>query len=99
MNRDEHHALTILAANPDGISTAKLRKDFSVSVKTVTKLLDAGLVYAYFSPWIHVEITSAGRRKLACDCGHPWTSHGRTANGAYACKYYGCGCRDVVRPE
>jgi superfamily II DNA or RNA helicase len=31
-----------------------------------------------------------------CECGHSWNEHIRTANGAYACKHHGCGCRDVV---
>lgn len=35
-----------------------------------------------------------------CKCGHDWERHHtQTANGAYACTYHGCGCRDVVREE
>jgi hypothetical protein len=34
-----------------------------------------------------------------CDCGHPWSQHVKTANGAYACKCFGCGCRDAVFPR
>jgi hypothetical protein len=34
-----------------------------------------------------------------CSCGHRWAQHIRTANGALACRYFGCGCRDVVGPD
>ncbi len=33
-----------------------------------------------------------------CGCGHEWKRHIKTANGAWACRHFGCGCRDVV-PE
>ncbi len=33
-----------------------------------------------------------------CSCGHRWSEHKTTANGAAACSHFGCGCRDVVLP-
>lgn len=33
-----------------------------------------------------------------CECGHAWSQHTRTTNGACACKYFGCGCSNVVPP-
>lgn len=36
--------------------------------------------------------------KQPCECGHPWTKHIQTPNGAHTCQHFGCGCRDVVRP-
>jgi hypothetical protein len=33
-----------------------------------------------------------------CDCGHSWTEHVQTANGAFACRHFGCGCNNVVQP-
>jgi hypothetical protein len=33
-----------------------------------------------------------------CDCEHSWTEHVQTANGAFACRHFGCGCNNVVRP-
>jgi hypothetical protein len=35
---------------------------------------------------------------VRCDCGHSWTEHVQTANGAFACRHFGCGCNNVVRP-
>ena len=36
---------------------------------------------------------------VVCACGHPWTLHRHTANGAEACRSFGCGCRDVLSPR
>ena len=36
---------------------------------------------------------------LDCACGHSWSNHKSTANGAAACSHHGCGCRDVVLPR
>lgn len=33
------------------------------------------------------------------DCGHSWHQHKPLPNGAWGCAHFGCGCRDVVRPE
>jgi hypothetical protein len=41
----------------------------------------------------------ASMSKFCKNCGHRGTFHSRTANGAFACKVHGCGCRDVVEPE
>lgn len=39
-------------------------------------------------------------KQTACPaCAHLWRQHKRTVNGAYACTYHGCGCRDVVPLE
>lgn len=36
-------------------------------------------------------------RDKACQtCDHDWSQHKRIENGAYACTYHGCGCRDGV---
>jgi hypothetical protein len=29
------------------------------------------------------------------NCEHPLHMHYRASNGAYACRYFGCGCRDI----
>jgi hypothetical protein len=35
-----------------------------------------------------------------CDaCGHAWIKHTRQPNGSYACRHFGCGCRDMTSPK
>jgi hypothetical protein len=45
-----------------------------------------------------VRLAMAIMRAGQCDCGHSWTEHVQTANGAFACRHFGCGCNNVVRP-
>lgn len=75
MNRDERHALTVLDACPDGITSAALRRYYGIRERTMVKLIDAGLVSTSFarnpapeprSPLavILLRITQAGTNKL-----------------------------------
>ena len=44
--------------------------------------------------------TLYAHEKCPCqECGHAWEQHTATANGARACKHFGCGCRDVLEPQ
>ena len=79
------------------------RKDDPCHVARVIAIHNSATVKLHWQEtgWFEFVTLSQAQddfEKLNCDCGHAWARHVRTANGAYACKHYGCGCRDVVLP-